>query len=164
MTKKILISTAVAFALGAAVTGALTGGVDWRGRPLLPMSQASAAAMAPAATAPVAPPMALLPANGFTQLVARYGPAVVNVSVVGSVKVSGNPQEMPGMPNLGPNNPFGDFFNPEECLLDCCCGGKQWHMQSSAVYNIRLEGSAQQRFRCWAPSSLHSSAPPQPSR
>lgn len=30
--------------------------------------------------------------------------------------------------------------------------------------NQGLEGSAQQRARCWVPSSLRSSAPPQPRR
>ena len=30
--------------------------------------------------------------------------------------------------------------------------------------NQGLEGSAQQRARCWVPSSLRSSAPPQPQR
>ena len=57
-----------------------------------------------------ATPIAALPPNGFTQLVARFGPAVVNVSVVGEMKVNRNESDAPDMPNFGPGNPFGEFF------------------------------------------------------
>jgi serine protease Do len=43
----------------------------------------------------------------FTGIVARYGPAVVNISVTNNVnKVNA----APAMPNLSPNNPFYQFF------------------------------------------------------
>lgn len=41
----------------------------------------------------------------FTQLVDRYGPAVVNVEVVERAQPSG------GIPGLSPNDPFYDFFH-----------------------------------------------------
>jgi serine protease Do len=100
MMNKTVIATAVAFALGATMTA----GVAFHDR-AMPISQASAAT-----TTPAAAPMATLPPNGFSQLVARHGPAVVNVSVVGKMKVNGNEPDMPEMPNPGPNNPFGEFF------------------------------------------------------
>jgi serine protease Do len=49
-----------------------------------------------------APPRYGLP--DFTQLVDRYGPAVVNVEVVEKARPGG------GMPGLSPNDPFYDFF------------------------------------------------------
>jgi serine protease Do len=45
----------------------------------------------------------------FTALVDRYGPAVVNISVSGSLKVS--QEEQPRMPQLNPNDPFSQFFH-----------------------------------------------------
>jgi serine protease Do len=61
---------------------------------------------------PTAPPQASAsaPAHAlpdFTGLVAQYGPAVVNVDVVGKTQ---SVTEAPGMPNLSPNDPFFDFF------------------------------------------------------
>ena len=43
----------------------------------------------------------------FSPIVARYGPAVVNISITGTLKTSDN---MPALPQLGPNNPFYQFF------------------------------------------------------
>ncbi|HEX7327719.1 MAG TPA: trypsin-like peptidase domain-containing protein, partial [Casimicrobiaceae bacterium] len=60
-------------------------------------------AATPAVVAPVAPTAAArLP--DFTALVARVGPAVVNISTVGTTKTSGLGDE------LGPDNPFNEFF------------------------------------------------------
>ncbi|HEX8739266.1 MAG TPA: Do family serine endopeptidase [Casimicrobiaceae bacterium] len=60
-------------------------------------------AATPAVVAPVAPTAAArLP--DFTALVARVGPAVVNISTVGTAKTSGLGDE------LGPDNPFNEFF------------------------------------------------------
>jgi serine protease Do len=62
-----------------------------------------------AETAPVtqsAPLVTGLP--DFTALVDRYGPAVVNISVSGNVKVS---QDEPQLPQLNPNDPFSQFFH-----------------------------------------------------
>lgn len=42
----------------------------------------------------------------FTQIVAQQGPAVVNISVAGSVRAMG----MPGLPQMDPDDPFFEFF------------------------------------------------------
>jgi serine protease Do len=44
----------------------------------------------------------------FTTLVEHFGPAVVNISVTGTVKTSGSP--FPDFPGFGPNDPFRQFF------------------------------------------------------
>lgn len=43
----------------------------------------------------------------FRAIVERYGPAVVNISITGTMDTSMN---MPAIPQLGPNNPFYQFF------------------------------------------------------
>jgi serine protease Do len=79
-----------------------------------PIGQAQAAPYSAAGVAaPVANPSAsTLPLNGFTELVKKYGPAVVNVSVEGSRKVraDGEELEMPDIPGLQDNPAFRDFF------------------------------------------------------
>ena len=86
MSPRILVGALVA----AGVIG--TGMAAYEGRIQAPVALAHAtpAAEAPAAVAAsVANPSATtLPLNGFTDLVKRYGPAVVNVSVDGMRKVS----------------------------------------------------------------------------
>jgi serine protease Do len=54
-----------------------------------------------AATAAAPPPVQSLP--DFASIAAQNGPAVVNISVSGTVKTT-------GMPQLDPDNPFFDFF------------------------------------------------------
>jgi len=46
-------------------------------------------------------------APGFASIVSQYGPAVVNISIKGSVKTN---VAMQDMPQLDPNNPFYQFF------------------------------------------------------
>jgi len=46
-------------------------------------------------------------APGFASIVSHYGPAVVNISIKGSVKTN---VAMQDMPQLDPNNPFYQFF------------------------------------------------------
>ena len=58
-------------------------------------------------TRPVPSTAAALP--DFSGLAAKYGPAVVNISVTESVKTSD--QAMPQIPNIDPNDPFWKFFN-----------------------------------------------------
>jgi len=65
---------------------------------------AAPAAAASASAAPGAAAPAITPAD-FTQVVQRYGPAVVNISVSGMKKVAGQ-----GMPGLDPDDPFYEFF------------------------------------------------------
>src|SRR5260221_1378599 len=97
----------VAALVAAGVIG--TGDAAYRGQMDAPFAQAKAS---PAAVAGVAAPAAnpaatSLPLNGFTELVAANGPAVVNVSVRGSTKVG---VEMPEIPGLDPDSPLYDFF------------------------------------------------------
>jgi serine protease Do len=83
---------------GAALAAALAGGYALHGR-----AQAAEPAAAPSTTeVPVAKPSAAaLP--DFTGIVQRYGPAVVNVSVTGTVKTAAHPQ-------IEPDDPFSQFF------------------------------------------------------
>ena len=69
---------------------------------------AGAAAPAVRTAAPAAPPLATAALPDFAQITAQNGAAVVNISVVGTVKTSrrgGAPQ-----PQLDPNDPFYEFF------------------------------------------------------
>src|SRR5579883_914497 len=66
-------------------------------------SPAAAPAPAAAGAAP-APDVAVRALPDFSQLVDRYGPAVVNVEVVQKPKAAG------GIQGLSPNDPFFDFF------------------------------------------------------
>ncbi len=79
-----------------------------------PFGHAQAAPYSAAGVAaPVANPSAsTLPLNGFTELVKKYGPAVVNVSVEGTRKVRADSEEfeMPDIPGLQDNPAFRDFF------------------------------------------------------
>src|SRR6185503_11528419 len=57
-----------------------------------------------------APPAATVPAQvlpDFAELVARYGPAVVNVRVTAAVKTAA---ETPQAPELDPDNPLSEFL------------------------------------------------------
>jgi len=96
--------------VGALVAAGVIGGgaAAWQGHFEAPITSANAA---PAASTGVAPPAAnpaatTLPLNGFTDLVKRYGPAVVNISVEGTRKVAANDedddedaqQQMPQLP------------------------------------------------------------------
>ena len=86
-----------------------TGAAAWRGQVEAPFSQAHANPMAVAGVAaPAANPAATsLPLNGFTDLVAKAGPAVVNVSVEGTQKTAA---EGPDLGNMDPDDPFYEFF------------------------------------------------------
>ena len=68
-------------------------------------SFARAAVPATVATAPAIAPAAPVAMSDFSQIVQRYGPAVVNISVSGMKKVAD--AEVPG---LDPNDPFYEFF------------------------------------------------------
>jgi serine protease Do len=98
MKAKLLVGALVA----AGVIG--TGAAAYNGH--LPAGQAQAQAGSAPATgvaAPAANPLSSsLPLNGFSDLVKSYGPAVVNVSVQGTMKTS---QQMPDIPEE-----FREFF------------------------------------------------------
>ncbi len=95
----------------ALVTAGLlgTGVAAYRGQIDTPFSIAHATPVAAAGVAAPAanPAAASLPLNGFTDLVAANGPAVVNVSVRGTTKVNA---EMPDFPGLDPDSPLFEFF------------------------------------------------------
>jgi len=105
MRPNLLVGALVA----AGVIG--TGAAAFKGYIDAPFSHANAATPAVTAAgvaAPAANPSATtLPLNGFTALVKRYGPAVVNVSVEGTRKVSA---DMPEIPGLEDNPAFREFF------------------------------------------------------
>jgi serine protease Do len=102
MNAKVLVGALVA----AGVIG--TGAAAYKGQ-LEPIAQAHAAPVAVAGVAaPAANPSATtLPLNGFSALVKQYGPAVVNVSVDGTRKVSA---EMPDMDQLPDIPGLQEFF------------------------------------------------------
>ncbi len=105
MKSRTLAATLVAAGLIAG------GAAAWHGQLDGPYGVAHAAqsTAAPGVAAPAANPRASsLPLNGFTDLVAQYGPAVVNVTVEGTTKVASGPRiEIPGM---DPDDPMFQFF------------------------------------------------------
>jgi serine protease Do len=102
MRPNILVGALVA----AGVIG--TGAAAFQGYIDAPVSRANAApAVAAAVATPAANPNATtLPLTGFTELVKRYGPAVVNVSVEGTRQVGAEMPEIPGLED----SPLRDFF------------------------------------------------------
>ena len=84
-----------------AVAAALTAGYSLGTSPLLGHAQAATAVVAAQAPAP----SAILP--DMSGIVARNGPAVVNISVSGTRKTR---LGMPDMQQLDPNDPFYEFF------------------------------------------------------
>jgi serine protease Do len=111
MNSKVLVGALVA-------AGVLGAGAATYGGFQAPLGSANAANATPVAIAGVAAPAAnpnatMLPLNGFSDLVKKYGPAVVNVSVEGTRKVNAEGSEMPDMPEipgLQDNPAFRDFF------------------------------------------------------
>jgi len=66
----------------------------------------AAAPVAASSTSAAVTPAAVIAPTDFTQIVQRYGPAVVNISVSGMKKVAG--RGVP--PGLDPDDPFYQFF------------------------------------------------------
>src|SRR5688572_17455373 len=91
--------------------GVIGGGI---GAVVEPIASAHASpTLAAGVAAPAANPSASsLPLTGFSELVKRHGPAVVNVSVEGTRRVAGNGEdgevEIPGLQQIPPQ--FRDFF------------------------------------------------------
>ena len=93
MQQKLLVRSLIAAGLVAAsVAGYVRAG-------------APPAVHATAAPAAVATPAATTQLPGFSWIVEKYGPAVVNVSVEGKAAAAA-----PEMPGLDPNDPFYEFF------------------------------------------------------
>src|SRR3982074_2381851 len=91
--KRMIALCAIAVALAASCG-------DWSAQ-----ATRAAAAPGPAAAPASAPEPVLRALPDFSQLVDRYGPAVVNVEVVEKPQPSAG-----GVPGLSPNDPFYDFF------------------------------------------------------
>ena len=96
--------------IGAMVAAGIVGG--GLGAAIEPVAKAHASpALVAGVAAPAANPNATtLPLTGFSELVKRHGPAVVNVSVEGTRRVSGDGDEgdIPGLQQIPPQ--FRDFF------------------------------------------------------
>jgi len=101
MKQKTLIRGLVAVGLVTALgVGFSTAGLSWNASQKGTLTPAAVtAAVAPAATAGTQLP-------GFSWIVEKYGPAVVNISVTQEAKAEAAPQ----MPQLDPDDPFYDFF------------------------------------------------------
>jgi len=126
MRSRTLVATLVAAGLIAG------GAAAWHGQLEGPFGLAHAAQSVAGVAAPAANPRSSsLPLNGFTDLVAQYGPAVVNVTVEGTTKVASGPRiEIPGM---DPDDPMFQFFRNFRGF-----GGQQGPQQSVPM---RGEGS-----------------------
>ena len=96
MNARVLVGALVA----AGVIG--TGAAAYRGQLEAPFAQAHASPVVVAGVAASAanPSSTNLPLNGFSALVKQYGPAVVNVSVDGTRKVSAEMPDMDGLPDI----------------------------------------------------------------
>jgi serine protease Do len=109
--KKLMLALAAAGAIGGAV-GAIA--VNHNNAVASSAPPATAAAAAPNYVAPA--PLAATGSNvamalpDFTQIVARMGPAVVNIRVTGSTKTAMNGPQGRGGPQLDENDPFFEFF------------------------------------------------------
>src|SRR5450830_1489776 len=103
-SRRLVLALVSVGVLGAAGVGALS------------FSHAQAAvSTAPNASSAATAPVVALP--DFSQIAARNGAAVVNISVTGMIKTSGEDNgagaphgARPGMPGIDPNDPFFEFF------------------------------------------------------
>jgi serine protease Do len=108
MESKILSKSLKYSVFTLAVIAALEGSYIYRAIP----SVSDAGATTNVTAAVIAPSGALTKPGvtlpDFAQIAAKQGPAVVNISVSGTVKtrLSG----VPGMPQMDPNDPFFEFF------------------------------------------------------
>ncbi|MGE5384589.1 MAG: DegQ family serine endoprotease [Betaproteobacteria bacterium] len=104
MNTKALKLAVAATAVAAALTGAYSlGNIEAISRANAANPPAVVSTANPTASVPVAIPSAALP--DMSSIVARNGPAVVNISVSGTRKA-----EMQGIPQLDPDDPFYEFF------------------------------------------------------
>ena len=102
MTSNALKKSVVAVAIAAALTGAYSIGSE---HALWPAQAAPVAAQTAPAPAASATPISTLP--DMSSIVARYGMAVVNISVSGTSKASA---AVPDFPQMDPGDPFYEFF------------------------------------------------------
>ncbi len=95
----------------------LIAGYGWAEIPRL-LSSKPAQTAAAESRIPSQMPNVTVPDNAavpdFSAMVARYGPAVVNVSTVGSIQVNDGDHSIPQMPGMSPDDPFRQFFRQFE--------------------------------------------------
>ena len=106
ISKSLKVST-----IALAVTGTLIGGYVYQTIPTVGEANAANAANAANTTAPASPVSARITGAtlpDFAEIVAQQGPAVVNISVSGTVKTGYS--GFPGMSQMDPNDPFFEFF------------------------------------------------------
>ncbi len=101
MTSRIFRRSAIAAAIAAALVGAYAINPEH----VLWPAHAASAPQPSASVAASAGPQTALP--DMSEIVARNGPAVVNISVSGTEKGAAG---APGLPQLDPNDPFYEFF------------------------------------------------------
>jgi serine protease Do len=93
--------------MAVSIAAVLAGGYAHFEMPGVTQARAAVPLLAPANPPPVTG-VAAAPVD-FSAIVARYGPAVVNISVTSeAAQASGNDAE--GVPGLDPNDPFYEFF------------------------------------------------------
>jgi serine protease Do len=128
MQQKLLVRSLIAAGLVAAsVVGYVRAGTP----PAVHATTAPAAVAAPAAPVAVAAPAATTKLPGFSWIVEKYGPAVVNVSVEGKTTAAAAPTPMPEMPGMDPNDPFYEFFKRFQGGGPMPRGGMPTHGQGS---------------------------------
>jgi serine protease Do len=103
MPSTTLKKSVIAVAVAAAITGAYSLGSEHALWPAHAAPPPAAALAAPGTS--ISTPISALP--DMTTIVARNGPAVVNISVSGTAK---NSALAPDMPQLDPDDPFYEFF------------------------------------------------------
>jgi serine protease Do len=108
VTRKIRVVLLTAGIIGVTGLGALSLSHAQAGKANIPVATAAASSTATVVTAP-----------DFSQITARSGPAVVNISVTGMVKTSNNGNGsgdtaqrhgVPGPQGMDPNDPFFEYF------------------------------------------------------
>jgi serine protease Do len=77
----------------------------------LSLNSSQRSAFAPAAASAAVSPAAADQLPGFSWIVQKYGPAVVNISVTQQTETANAPQP----PQLDPNDPFYEFFKRFPC-------------------------------------------------
>ncbi|MGB7480863.1 MAG: Do family serine endopeptidase, partial [Burkholderiaceae bacterium] len=104
LTRGILAASIAAVLAGGYAHFDLPGVRQAHALPLLAPAAPAGAAATPAT------PAVIGPVADFSAIVARYGPAVVNISVTGEAQQQPAADNQPDGPGLDPNDPFYDFF------------------------------------------------------
>lgn len=113
--RRLVLALVAAGAMGATGAGLITAH-SARAQPNPPAAVAAVTAPSPAAALAAAPVAGAVGLPDFSQITARFGPAVVNISVSGMSKVSDEEEEtgaaarQRGAPGMDPDNPLYDFF------------------------------------------------------